>query len=82
MLPSEIEPFAQAHIKALEKIQSEMLQAIHESTTVPFDMVVDWEQQLQKTRHALYRFQVCMTDEHNQKERLHQAMLNCKLNHK
>lgn len=86
MLPSEIEPFAQAHIEALGDVKA-MLDKVHgqiqgHSATITLE---DLEQAMTKTsnaQRAFYRFQQCMIDEHKMKERLETRVLNCRLNHK
>lgn len=87
MLPHEIEPFAQAHITAIDKIRDEIIEAlahthIAQDVLIERSTIEDWADQLRSTSRALYRFQVCMIDEHKMKERLHEKNLFCRLNHK
>lgn len=86
MLPSEIEPFAQEYIKELIDVRDAMLAMLNNTTNssleIPFETVQKWQFSINQSARALYRFQVCMIDEHKQKERLRQAALNCRLNHK
>lgn len=83
MLPFEIEPFATTHIKVIEEIREEMLTLIksndiNESTRTS---LIEWNDKLLQTSHALYRFQVCMVDETNQKARMRTIVRDCKINH-
>jgi hypothetical protein len=74
MLPSEIEPFAQAHIALLRKKSdeiNELLAATPDDWTiaVPREILIQWLVELADHRHAFYRFQQCMIDEHKMKDR-------------
>lgn len=86
MLPHEIEPFAQAHMNAVGDIRNALADALNDQNTdtieIPREMAQDWFRALQSTQNAFYRFQVCMIDEHRQKDRMREAVLNCRLHHK
>lgn len=86
MLLPEIEPFAQAHIEVINKIREEMLDnpifVGDETYTITRADLDRWREQLSNTTRALFRFQVCMVDTFEEKERLHKLALDCRLHHK
>lgn len=85
MLKSEIEPFAKANMTALDEMYKELIDVYNNS---PSDSELTSERldKMLKTiddaRRSFYRFQVCMIDEHNMKERAYKQALHCRLHHK
>ena len=70
MLPNEIEPFADHHIKTLTEIQDRMNAAFtHSQFPITMDELNEWAIQLRSAKNALTRFKICMADEVKQKER-------------
>lgn len=73
MLQPEIEPFADAHIAAVETIRNEIAQIlgpIHPSQDIVVDreMLKAWDEKLRQSANGFYRFKVCMLDEVKTKE--------------
>lgn len=82
MLLPEIEPFAQAHIEQLKQIRARMQILRTTINDVAFQtMLNEWETTLVSTERALYRFQVCMIDEHQMKDRAEKKARHCRLHH-
>lgn len=70
MLPHEIDPFAEHHIKVLIEIARRLEHDIQNDTfTLTKDEALVWHGQLTDASRALIRFKVCMNDEVMQKER-------------
>lgn len=74
MLPHEITPYAQAHIQELGRasvqIEGFMLAS---NALITKETLEEWFKAVTNASRALYRFQVCMTDEVDTKERALQA---------
>ena len=83
MLPSEIEPFAQAHQDDLKNIREQIAAVLsgQEGILTQGNLTIMMSK-LQSTERALERFKVCMTDEVKQKESYRTKALDCRLHHK
>lgn len=72
MLPSEIRPFAEAHTKnlteMLEFMDAYLSDPAADTATIPVELLLDWQNRVRTSIHALARFEACMLDEVNQKE--------------
>lgn len=77
MLLPEVAPFADHHIDKLTKLRTTLLNA-------PDLYFPEKDEALDDLRHAinaLYRFKICMIDEHKMKERDRLAARMCRLHH-
>ncbi len=85
MLPAEIEPFANAHIKALNTIMDEM-EAIGPSDSpvleITREQLDEWVRQLNITRRGYDRFKICMVGEVAAKHRYAEQARTCRLEHR
>lgn len=73
MLPHEIAPYAQAHIQELGKASVQIEGFMLSSDSPSKETLEEWFKAVTNASRALYRFQVCMTDEVDTKERALQA---------
>jgi hypothetical protein len=82
MLPNEIEPFANQHIKTLDEVHT-LLESITKSFDGPNGTAIGITRQdvagakvkVANARQALIRFKICMADEVNQKIRMRDRWL-------
>lgn len=85
MLPHEIEPFADAHVKNLQEVRIELINMYNNSpedsilTKESLDLLLD---KLIVSQRGFARFKACMVDEHKMKEKLHVKARHCRLHHK
>jgi len=84
MLLSEIDPFAEHHIKELEKVCNALVIVYNnspENSPLTLELLDEQLDRLNNARRAIYRFQKCMTDETKMKERAEKRVQHCRLLH-
>jgi hypothetical protein len=83
MLPHEIDPAAQVPREDLKNIREQLDAVLSGKPGILTEgNLTIWISKLRSAEAALDRFRVCMADEVQQKERLIERNLNCRLNHK
>jgi hypothetical protein len=79
MLPHEVEPYANAHIDALNRIIEAMMFYETNPGQLAPQVVEKWRQELAVSISGFVRFKVCMVDELEQKERYRQTLRDHKI---
>lgn len=79
MLPDEIEPFAAAHLAALETLEFQLEEIFNDPTLFTHELLGNLQKTAREARRGFLRFQVCMADEVQQKQRLRKKLYDNKL---
>lgn len=70
MLPHEVEPFADAHIEALDTIINEMQTCIANPEKLNPEVIPEWRNDLIDCVHGFMQFKASMTYELKEKEKI------------